>query len=161
MIVSKRKYYCDFLLAVMVIGVLIFLCAPIANQYLWHIDLVTVICRYAIIGEITIIMIILIATLIKNKGIKNYISRMILFRSIEDNLISIGAYIKQDNKVYVELPKIKIKKGIIIISLRNLKIRTIIERYWIHSVQRYPRDILLKIILYRRITQRYISFMRI
>lgn len=129
MIISKRKYYCQFLLAVMVIGVLIFSCAPIANKYLWHIDMVTEICRYAIIGEIILIIFALAIVLIKNKGIKNYIDNRILLQSIETNLMAIGAYTKKDNKVFVELPKIRIKKGIIIISLRNLKIRTIIERY--------------------------------
>lgn len=71
----------------------------------------------------------LIITLIKNRGIKNYIENRILLQSIETNLMAIGAYTKKDDKVFVELPKIRIKRGIIIISLRNLKIRTIIERY--------------------------------
>ena len=67
--------------------------------------------------------------MIKNRGLKNFISNRILLSHIESNLISVGAYIKQDDKVFVELPRIKIKKGIIKISLKNLRIRTIIERY--------------------------------
>lgn len=129
MMMSKRRYYRNFLLAMMVMGVLIFLGAPIANKYLWHIDFITVICRYAMIGEMVMITSALIITLIKNRGIKNYIENRILLQSIETNLMAIGAYTKKDDKVFVELPKIRIKNGIIIISLRNLKIRTIIERY--------------------------------
>lgn len=70
MIISRRRYYRNFLLAMMVMGVFIFMGAPIANKYLWHIDFITVICRYAIIGEMIIIISALIITLIKNKGIK-------------------------------------------------------------------------------------------
>lgn len=57
------------------------------------------------------------------------ISNRQLIHSIETNLMAVGAYIKRENKIYVELPKIRIKNGIITISLNNLKIRTIIERY--------------------------------
>lgn len=49
--------------------------------------------------------------------------------AIESNLISVGAYKKHENKVYVELPKIKIKSNTIIISLKDLRIRTILSRY--------------------------------
>ena len=129
MIISKRKYYCNFLLAVMVIGVLIFLSAPIANRYLFHISIINVICRYAIIVELAIIIAVIIIKLISNKGIKNYIGKQQVRESIESNLISVGAYIKPENKAFVELPGIKIKYGVIRISLKNLRIRTIIERY--------------------------------
>lgn len=129
MTISKRKYYCNFMLAMLVIGVLIFSCAPIANKYLWHLSIVDKICRYALISMVMITIMVLAIVLIKNKGIKNYIENRILLQSIETNLMAIGAYTKKDNKVFVELPKIRIKKGTIIISLRNLKIRTIIERY--------------------------------
>ena len=39
MITSKRKYYCNYFIAMLVVGVLIFLSAPIANKYLFHIKL--------------------------------------------------------------------------------------------------------------------------
>ncbi|MBO4241821.1 MAG: hypothetical protein J5883_00895, partial [Clostridiales bacterium] len=103
--------------------------APIANKYLFHINLINDVCRYAIIAESLIIVAVIIINLLKNKGIRNYISNRQLLSYIENNLISVGAYIKHENKVYVELPKIRIKKGIIKISLKNLRIRTIIERY--------------------------------
>lgn len=129
MIISKRKYYCNYFIAMLVVGVLIFLSAPIANKYLFHIKLINDICRYAIITEVIIIVTVNIINILKNRGIKNYISNRQLLSYIENNLISVGAYIKHENKVFVELPKIKIKKGIIKISLKNLRIRTIIERY--------------------------------
>lgn len=129
MIISKRKYYCNFLLAMIVIGVLVFLSAPIANRYLFHISMINVICRYAIIAELAIIIAVIIIKLVLNRGIKNYISKQRVRESIESNLISVGAYIKPENKAFIELPGIKIKHGVIRISLKNLRIRTIIERY--------------------------------
>ena len=113
----------------MIVGVLIFVSAPIVNKYLFHINMVDDICRYAIGTEIIIIVAVITVILINNRGLKNYISNRILLSHIESNLISVGAYIKHEDKVFVDLPRIKIKKGIIIISLKNLRIRTIIERY--------------------------------
>ncbi len=129
MLISKRKYYRNFLFAMTVISALIFIGALFANKYFYHFDIVNKICKFALIGEITIIALVWLIILLKNKGIKNYISKIIILGSIESNLISIGAYTKLENKVFVELPKIKIKKGKVIISLRNLKIRAVIERY--------------------------------
>lgn len=129
MIISKRKYYCNYFLCMMVVGVLIFMSAPIANKYLWHIKIINDVCRYAIIMEAIIIITVIIISLIKNGGIKNFINVMHIRSAIESNLISVGAYKKQENKVYVELPKIKIKSNTIIISLKDLRIRTIISRY--------------------------------
>lgn len=127
--ISKRKYYRNFLFAIMVIGALIFIGALVANQYYYHFEIVNKICKNALISEITIIITVWLIILVKNKGIKNYISKLILLNSIESNLISIGAYIKCENKAFVELPKIKIDKGKVKISLSNLKIRAVIERY--------------------------------
>lgn len=129
MLISKRKYYRNFLFAMTVTGALIFIGALFANKYFYHFDIVNKICKFALIGEIIIIAVVWLIILLKNKGIKNYISKIIILGSIESNLISIGAYTKLENKVFVELPKIKIKKGKVIISLRNLKIRAVIERY--------------------------------
>lgn len=129
MIISKRKYYCNYFLCMMVVGVLIFISAPIANKYLWHIRIINDVCRYSIIMEAIIIITVIIISLLKNGGIKNFINVMHIRSAIESNLISVGAYKKQENKVYVELPKIKIKSNTIIISLKDLRIRTIISRY--------------------------------
>lgn len=129
MIISKRKYYCNYFLCMMVVGVLIFMSAPIANKYLWHIRIINDVCIYAIITEAVTIITVIIISLLKNGGIKNFINVMHIRSAIESNLISVGAYKKQENKVYVELPKIKIKSNTIIISLKDLRIRTIISRY--------------------------------
>ena len=112
-----------------VIGALIFIGALVANKWFYHFDIVNEICKFALIGEIVIIALVWFIVLLTNKGIKNYVSKMIILESVESNLISIGAYTKPENKNFVELPKIKIGKGRVIISLSNLKIRTIIERY--------------------------------
>ena len=129
MIISKRKYYCNLIIAMAVIGAFIFIGVPVANRYLFHIDVINSICVYALIGEGAIIALVIAVTLIKNRGLKRYISKRILLRTIERNLISIGAYTKNENKVYADLPKIKIRKNKVIIRLSNIRIRTILERY--------------------------------
>lgn len=129
MIISKRKYYCNYLLAIAVIGVLIFIGALITNHFFLNVRLIDIICRYALIGEALIAAIVFLLAVIMNRGIKNYVSKLLLLNSIENNLISIGAYTKLENKPFVELPKIKIKKGKVQIRLSNLKIRMVLERY--------------------------------
>lgn len=129
MFMSKREYYRNFLFAMTVIGALIFIGALVANQYFYHWDIVNKICKCALIGEIAAMTAAFTVTLLKYKGVRNYISKMTLLSSIERNLISIGAYTKCENKQFVELPKIKITQGKVTISLSNLKIRAIIEKY--------------------------------
>lgn len=129
MIVSKRQYYCNYLLTMAIMGVLIFIGAPIANYYYLHIHMIDVVCRYALIGELSILAFAFLIAVILNRGLKNYVSNLILRSSIENNLIAIGAYNKTENKVFAELPRIKIKQGKVIIRLSNLKIRTVLERY--------------------------------
>lgn len=129
MIISKRKYYCNYFVAMFVVGVLIFMSAPIANKYLFHLPILNDLCRYAVIMEVIIIIAVIMITILKNNGIKNSINIIRIRHAIESNLISVGAYKKRENKTYVELPRIIIKKGMIIISLSDLRIRTIISRY--------------------------------
>lgn len=129
MLISKRKYYRNFYIAMMVVGLLIFISGSIANNYMFHINVIDKICKYALIGEAVIIAMVIAVILLKYGGIKKYTAHALLLESVERNLMSVGAYIKKENKVYVELPKIKMKDGVIKIALSNLKIRTIIERY--------------------------------
>lgn len=129
MFISKRKYYRNFFIAMLVMGALIFIGALVANNCFYNFDIVNRICWCAIVGEISIITVALTITLLKHKGIKNYVSKIILLDSIESNLISIGAYTKHEDKAFLELPKIKISKGKVTISLSNLKIRSEIEKY--------------------------------
>ena len=129
MLISKRKYYRNFYIAMMVVSLLLFISGLIANNYLFHINVIGKICKYALIGEAVVIAMVIAVILLKYGGIKKYTAHALLLESVERNLMSVGAYIKKGNKVYVELPKIKMKDGIIKIGLSNLKIRTIIERY--------------------------------
>ena len=129
MLISKRKYYRNFYIAMMVVSLLLFISGLIANNYLFHINVIDKICKYALICEAVIIVMVSAVILLKYGGIKKYTAHALLLESVERNLMSVGAYIKKENKVYVELPKIKMKDGVIKIGLSNLKIRTIIERY--------------------------------
>lgn len=129
MIISKRKYYCNFLLTMMVTSVLIFIGALIANQYYYHIDIIDKISRYALLIEAIMIFTVIVISIIKYRSLYKWYEHYKLLSSIESNLLCVGAYIKKDNKVFAELPKIKIKNGIISINLKNIKIRNIIERY--------------------------------
>ena len=129
MLISKRKYYCRFLLTMMVTSVLIIIGALIANKYMLHFSIIDRICRYILLSEIAITIFITMCAVIRRKGFKNIINYYRLLFYIEDNLLSVGTYTKKDNKAYVELPKIKIKNNQIRISLKNIKIRAIIERY--------------------------------
>ena len=81
MLISKRKYYRNFCLFIIVAGLLIFISGSVANKYLLHIDMIDKICRYAILLEIAIIGMVIVIILLKHKGIKSYISACIkLFR---------------------------------------------------------------------------------
>lgn len=125
MVISKRKYYCNFFSAMFVVGVLVFVSAPIANKYLWHIAVIDKISKYGLVGTIIAFALIIGFCMLRYGGIR----KLRLLDSIETNLIAIGAYIKNDNVVFAELPKIKIRKNRITISLKNLRVRNIIERY--------------------------------
>lgn len=125
MIMSKRKYYCNFFLTMVALGVLIFIGAPFANKYLWHIAVIDKISKYGLLCTIIACVLIFGFYILRYGGIKN----LYLLDSIENNLISVGAYIKNENVNYAELPKIKIRKNKITISLKNLRVRNIIERY--------------------------------
>lgn len=125
MIISKRRYYCNFYLTMFVVGVLVFAGAPFANKYLWHISIVDKICKLGLLSTIIAFILIIGFSMLRYGGIR----KIQLLNSIENNLISVGAYIKNDNVNYAELPKIKIRKNKIVISLKNLRIRNIIERY--------------------------------
>ena len=128
-VISKRKYYCNYLIAACILGVLVFIGTPIINKEIIHISLINDICRYGFIIELSIIVMVITIKILINKGLYRWWNKHILLKTIEDNLISIGAYSKKEGIVYVELPKIKIKEGKIVISLKNLKIRAIMEKY--------------------------------
>lgn len=128
MIISKRRYFLRYYITLLVLGTVILLAVPIANNFIYHFPFVNVVCRRLLMCEAIILTLILFAVIIVNGGIKNYISKTIIKYYIESNLISIGAYIKKVGN-YAELPRIKIKNGVIRINLSNLRVRSIIERY--------------------------------
>lgn len=130
--ISKRKYYCNFYLATIILGVLVLLGTPLINKYTFqiYVDEVNRFCKYGVIALLVIMFATFIIMVLINGGIKNLINKYQIINSIEDNLISIGAY-KHNNedKVYVTLPKIKVKNNTITIKLTNIKIRAEIEKY--------------------------------
>ena len=73
MLVSKRVYYRNLLLALLVIGVLIFTSAPVANKYLFHLKYVDDVCKYGFVCETIIAITVLLTKIIRHKGLKNYI----------------------------------------------------------------------------------------
>lgn len=129
MVISKRKYYRNFLLTMLITGVVLLFAASVVDKYVIHTYVVGGICRKMLVMIILAICACVIMTLLKNRGIKNYVSKRILIKNIEENLISIGAYTKIENKNFVILPKIKIRDNKIIIELSNLRIRNILDRY--------------------------------
>ncbi|MCR5226978.1 MAG: hypothetical protein K6E27_07185, partial [Eubacterium sp.] len=74
MLISKRKYYCRFLLTMMVTSVLIIIGALIANKYMLHFSIIDMICRYILLSEIAITIFIIMCAVIRRKGFKNIIN---------------------------------------------------------------------------------------
>lgn len=72
MLISKRKYYRNFYIAMMVVSLLLFISGLIANNYLFHINVIGKICKYALIGEAVIIAMVIAVILLKYGGIKKY-----------------------------------------------------------------------------------------
>ena len=123
MAVSKRQYYCCFLFSMVVTSVLLIIGALVANHCMYHIEMIDKICIAIAIILCAIICGSFAVILLINKGIRNTINKYILISSIEENLKSIGAYKKIENKNYIVLPKIKIKNGTIKIILKDLRMR--------------------------------------
>lgn len=72
MLISKRKYYRNFYIAMMVVSLLLFISGLIANNYLFHINVIGKICKYALIGEAVVIAMVIAVILLKYGGIKKY-----------------------------------------------------------------------------------------
>ncbi|MBR2674494.1 MAG: hypothetical protein IKE52_03440 [Mogibacterium sp.] len=75
------------------------------------------------------LLIILLYLLVRYRTLKRYIAHNRIMNSIENNLISIGAYVPKNDACYVILPKIRVKRDAIYINMKNVKIRHLIERY--------------------------------
>lgn len=128
MIISQRRYFLRYFITMLVIGTVIIMAVPIANNFIYHFPMVNEVCKNILISEVAVLLFVLLMKMAVNKGIKNLISKTVILNCIENNLISVGAYIKKVGN-YAVLPKIKIKEGTIRISLSNVKIRSIIEKY--------------------------------
>lgn len=128
MIISKRRYFLRYYITMLVIGTVLLMAVPIANNYLYHFPVVNEVCRKILFYEAITVVIALTLLVVFSGGIKNLISKFTIRHYVESNLISIGAYTKKVGN-FAELPKIKIKSGIVKINLSNLKVRSIIERY--------------------------------
>ncbi len=128
MIISQRRYFFRYLITMLVLGTVLIMAVPIANNFIYHFPMVNEVCKTILICEVAVLLFVLLMKMAVNKGIKNLISKTVILNCIENNLISVGAYIKKVGN-YAVLPKIKIKEGTIRISLSNVKIRSIIERY--------------------------------
>ena len=126
---SRRRYYYRLINAMMVVCALLIIGAHIANAYLLHFPILDTFCSRAI-GTLLFIIVVwltMIATI--NRGIIAWIRNTIIRKSVEDNLISIGAYRIIENKVFVVVPPIRVRDGIIKIKIKNLKIRKTVEQY--------------------------------
>ena len=129
MVISRRRHRYNLILGLVVIGVLMIVGMFILNRYFVHWNIIDEMCRSASITMGLIMILAIIALLVKNKGIRGLVTKLALLDSIEKNLLSIGAYKKIDGSIVGDLPKIKIEKGMIRISLKDLKTRSSIEKY--------------------------------
>ncbi len=127
--ISSRRYYCRLLIAIWVVCVLLVTGTHIANAYSLRLQIITEICSKTIMGLLCVLFGWFITTITINRGLNAWIRNTTIRRSIENNLISIGAYQEKEDKVFVVVPSIKVKDGIITIKLRDIKIRKTIEQY--------------------------------
>lgn len=127
--ISKRQYYRNGLIAMLIVGVLISVGTLTLNKYLLNWTVLEKAAMYLLMAIIMIIGLYAVIVLLKYRGLKRFISRKRLMNAVEDNLIAIGAYEKKENVKFVNLPKIKINDGTIRINLKNMRIRSLIERY--------------------------------
>ncbi len=121
----------------LVLGTVLIMAVPIANNFIYHFPMVNEVCKTILICEVAVLLFVLLMKMAVNRGIKNIISKTVILNCIENNLISIGAYIKKVGN-YAVLPKIRIKERTIRISLSNVKIRSIIERHLSSSSTALP-----------------------
>ena len=126
---TKRAYYHNCFLALVVVGILASVGMLILYHNFWQFALL----RTAGIWLLAAVGIVIagysIAVLMRYRGLKRYISRMKLMASLERNLIAVGAYEEKESLNYVLLPNMKIDDHTIRIALRNIKIRAVIEKY--------------------------------
>ena len=137
---SRRQYYCRYFITMLVVSVLVIVSALTINSYFYHIELITRACVYALITVVMLMLSVVGLILVKYKSLKSFFKNYRLLLCVEENLKSIGAYVKREDKVFVELPRIRIRHNTIDITLKNLKIRDAIEKHLNSFSTALPED---------------------
>ena len=129
MVLSRRQYNKRMIMMYLVLSALLPCGALLLNLYFFKISELNSIIMLLFLIPAFLLLVALIYFFIRYRTPKNYIKHNRIIKSIENNLVSINAYIPKTDASYVILPKIKIKNDAIYISLKNLKIRKQIEQY--------------------------------
>lgn len=144
MIISKRIYYRRLVITMLALGVLISMGTPIANRYLFHIDVIDMVCKYLFVVFTSIFVFDFCIKINRHHGIKGYLKYNKMLKSLETNLLAIGAYVQPENKAFAILPKIRVKDNTIRIRMGNLKIRSAIEKYLETFSTALPEDLIVE-----------------
>lgn len=125
MFVSKRRHLQNGALGIMILGAVVFAAASILSKYTTSVFVLDLfeslnIALCSVMGSLVIYFVICIVC---SGGLKKYIEKEKIIRTVENNLISIGAYKKKENVSYVIVPKIRIKDDTIHISFNDIKIK--------------------------------------
>lgn len=75
MIISQRRYFFRYLITMLVLGTVIIMAVPIANDYIYHFPMVNEVCKTILICEVAVLLFVLLMKMAVNKGIKNLISK--------------------------------------------------------------------------------------
>ena len=110
----------------MIMGASILVGALYVQKHFLENDLLNKIMSIYVSFYIGVVILQVIYIIIRYRG--KYFKYRKIRKMLEDNLISINAYEKKQIN-YLIMPKIKIRKNIIKIRLKNIKVRKIIERY--------------------------------
>ena len=141
---SRRQYYFRYFITMMVVSVLLIVSALTINSYYYHIELITRACVYALITVVLLTLLVLGLILVKYRSLKSFIKIYRLLSCVEENLKSIGAYVKREDKVFAELPRIRIRSNTIEIALKNLRIREAIEKHLSSFSTALPEDYIVE-----------------
>ena len=117
------------ILMLLVLSALLPCGALLLNLFIIRIPEVNAIALFCFLIPAFFILMGIIYLFIRYHTPKRYIKNNRIMNSIENNLISIGAYMPKTDAPYVVLPQIRIKNDVIYISLKNLKIRRQIEQF--------------------------------
>ena len=129
MALSKRRYIRRMFWMIMVISALPSCSALVLAMFIIKDPILYDIAKLFLVPPAVMLIGGIIYFAIRYRTFKRYIIHNRIMNSIENNLVSINAYIPKDGASYVILPKIRIKSDAVYISLKNIKIRRQIEQY--------------------------------